>query len=146
MFVPNWIPERTMLALDEHPAFRCDGSAATFPPGDSAPLSALAGSPLGGRFRSWRGRSGRRYTFSVYDPLSCPAYEQAVLIVAATGGDGERRIVLIGETGCFPDVALAKAARLQASYREIEFHVHLLARSRAERAVVIADFCSPPPS
>jgi hypothetical protein len=126
-----------MLALGEHPTRRSDISARNRGRDDSAPLSALAGDALGGRFRSWRGRSGRRYVFSVYDPLSCPAYEDAVMIVAEAS-DGERRVVSIGETGSFPDIALAKAAG-QATSGRLELHVHLLARSRAERLALIAD-------
>ena len=36
---------------------------------ESAPLSILAGEGLGGRFRFWRGASGRRFMFSVYASL-----------------------------------------------------------------------------
>ena len=43
------------------------------------------------KYRSWRGRSGRAYMFSVYSPFDCPAYEDAVLIVASRGG---RRVQL----------------------------------------------------
>ena len=122
-----------MLALDEHLARRPRHSAPRQSCA-SAPLAALAGDMLGGRFRSWLGHSGRRYVFSVYDAASCPPYEHAVMIVAAASSTDERRVAAIVDTGCFPDVAMAKAAG-----GAVELHVHLLAQSRAERDAVIAD-------
>ena len=114
--------------------------------GASAPLRALAGNALGARFRSWRGASGRRYIFSVFDRHSCPAYEHVVAMIAALEPDGERRIIFLGDTGCFPDLALAEAVKALPAKREVEFHVHLLATSRAERAAMIADLAQAPRS
>lgn len=128
-----------MLALDEHFAVRLGEPAGRRRSADSAPLTALAGDALDGRFRSWRGRSGRRYVFSVYDSVSCPAYEHAVMMVAAKTPDGQRRILSIVETGCFPDIVLAKAAAMTGPDGAPEFHIHLLARSPAERIKLIAD-------
>ena len=144
-----------MLALHEQLAYPCGQSAleirpvgwtprpARFSPsfgeGASAPLRALAGEALAARFRSWRGASGRRTIFSVFDRQSCPAYEHVVAIIAALDPDGERRIMFIGDTGCFPDLALAKAASEIPAASDIEFHFHLLATSRVERAAMIAD-------
>jgi hypothetical protein len=105
----------------------------------SAPLRALAGEALAARFRSWRGASGRRYIFSVFDRQSCPPYEHVVAMIVARDPDGERRIVFIDDTGCFPDLALAKAVKGIAAEREVELHVHLLATSCTERAAMIAD-------
>jgi hypothetical protein len=107
---------------------------------DNRALSALAGEPLAGRFRHWRGASGQRYIFSVYDPDSCPAYDGVVLIGAAIDENNERRIIFIADTGLLPDVALARAREKAAACDcAIEFHVHLLASSRRERAAAIAD-------
>jgi hypothetical protein len=120
-------------------ARRPAGSTASPNEHASAPLRALAGNALSARFRSWRGASGRRYIFSTFDRQSCPAYEHVVAMIAAVDPDGERRIIFIGDTGCFPDLALATAVKGIPADREIEFHVHLLATSRAERAAMIAD-------
>jgi hypothetical protein len=128
-----------MLRLDEHPTRDCDPGAAKFQQRDSAPLSVLSGDALDGRFRCWRGMSGLGYTFSVYDVASCPAYEHAVMMAVVVAPDGGRRIQSIGDTGCFPDLFLANAARSRARDSRTEFHIHLLARSRAERLAVIAD-------
>jgi hypothetical protein len=105
----------------------------------SAPLRALAGGALGARFRSWRGASGRRYVFSVYDQHSCPTFEHAVALIATVGRSGERRAIAVEDTGCFPDISLAKAAARIPSGDACEVHIHLLATSRTERAALIAD-------
>jgi hypothetical protein len=114
-------------------------SSAPFHAGASAPLRALAGEALAARFRSWRGASGRRYIFSIFDRQSCPAYEHVVAMIVTRDPDGERRIMFIGDTGCFPELALARAAKEIPVAGEIEFHLHMLATSRAERNAMIAD-------
>jgi hypothetical protein len=114
-------------------------SSAPFNAGASAPLRALAGEALAARFRFWRGASGRRAIFSIFDRQSCPAYEHVVAMIVARDPDGERRIMFIGDTGCFPELALARAAKEIPVASEIEFHFHLLATSRAERNAMIAD-------
>ena len=141
-----------MLALEEQAEYRSDDAnlrdghrtgrasrasrpSCRFP--DSAPLQALAEGGLRAKFRSWRGASGRRYVFSVYDRHSCPAYSDAVLVVASALADGDRKIVFAADTGCFPDMVVAKAAAKFAG--AFEFHVHLLARAPDERRAVIAD-------
>jgi hypothetical protein len=107
---------------------------------DNRELSALAGDSLAGRFRHWRGASGRRYIFSVYDPDSCPAYDGVVLIGAAIDENNARRIIFVADTGILPDVVLARAREKAAACDcAVEFHVHLLASSRRERAAAIAD-------
>ncbi|MGA2792264.1 MAG: hypothetical protein ABSE69_01835 [Roseiarcus sp.] len=153
-----------MLALQDRAAYRRDrtdaqGQApgwAARPPGpslhfregdDSAPLSALAGDALGAHFRSWRGASGRRYVFSIYGPPSCPAYDHAVIVVAAVDAAGDRTDVFIADTGCFPEIVLASAAaKWTRADAEIEFHIHLLAKSPAERRALISDLSHPPRS
>jgi hypothetical protein len=114
-------------------------SSAPFHAGASAPHRALAGEALAARFRSWRGASGRRYIFSIFDRQSCPAYEHVVAMIVTRDPDGERRIMFIGDTGCFPELALARAAKEIPVAGEIEFHLHMLATSRAERNAMIAD-------
>lgn len=114
---------------------------------DNGPLAALAGEALGARFRSWRGVTGRRYVFSVYAPRDCPAYDHAVVIVAATDDAGDRTALLIADTGCFPEIVLARAAaQWSGAGAGVEFHVHLLAPSPAARRAVIADLSHAPRS
>jgi hypothetical protein len=145
-----------MLALQDRAAHRRDrkeveGWAA--PPGpplhfregeDSAPLLALADEALAARFRSWRGASGRRYVFSVYEPFACPAYSHAVVIVAAVDAAGDRTALFVADTGCFPEIVLANAAtKWTRGDLRIEFHVHLLANSATAREALIADLSHP---
>jgi hypothetical protein len=153
-----------MLALQDRAANRRDrmdrqgqplgwaawppASASHFQDGDdSAPLAALAGDALAARFRSWRGASGRRYVFSLYRPPDCPPYGDAVMIVATVSAAGERTAVFIADTGCFPEIVLTNAAekwmKLEA---RLEFHIHLLANSAAERRALIADLSYAPRS
>ena len=106
-------------------------------PAASSPLRALAEGALSARFRSWRGASGKRYVFSVYDRRSCPVYGDAVLVVASTLADDGGKIVFVVDTGCFPDMIVANAA---AKFGDAtEFHVHLLADSPEARRALIAD-------
>jgi hypothetical protein len=52
--------------------------------------------------------------------------------------------MFIADTGALPELALARAIEETATLAcSVEFHVHLLAASREERAAVIADL-SPP--
>jgi hypothetical protein len=103
------------------------------------PLAALADASFAQRFRHWRGASGRRYIFSVYDPLACPSYDNAVLIAASRDQQGEARIVFIADTGALPEIVLARAKEETAAFGGAEFHIHLLAATRAERSTLIED-------
>ena len=110
------------------------------------PLAGLAGSDLAGRFRHWRGLSGRRYLFSVF-PLGArpaldrlPRYEQAVILAVRRDQDGTRTILLAADTGPMPDVlfgghglhdAIASGAN--------EIHMHLLADDGRARLAIVDD-------
>ena len=108
-------------------------------PGGS-PLAALAGTSMASRFCSWVGLSGRRYVFSVYPASDCPAFRDAVLLAAVRDMTGQRRAILVRDTGAFPEPVLAKAQReLRAFGPGLELHLHLLATLPAERAATLAD-------
>jgi hypothetical protein len=103
-------------------------------------LAALEGMPISSRFCSWVGLSGRRYVFSVYPASVCPAFRDAVLLTVIRDMTGQRRVVSVRETGAFPEPVVEKAQReLRAFGPGLEFHLHLLATSPAERAVTVAD-------
>jgi hypothetical protein len=149
LFQSRCFKDLPMLALSEHAARRGEkldvagrrGADATKPASrradNGAPLRALAQGSLAARFRSWRGASGARYVFSVYDCRSCPVYIDAILLVASPLTDGGREIMFVADTGRLPDLVLAKAA---AEFEgDFEFHVHVLASSAEERGKVIAD-------
>jgi hypothetical protein len=107
---------------------------------ESEPLAALTGEILGDRFRGWRGVSGRRYIFSVFDPNRCPAYCDAVAIAVVIEPNGDRRAVALADTGAFPEPVIARMARSCAAVSQrFEFHLHLLATTASERRSILED-------
>ena len=108
--------------------------------GDEGGLAALADTSLASRFCTWKGRSGRRYVFSVYSDPGCPAFRDALLLAVVRDRDGRRRAISICDTGPFPELVVSQVER---DARELgaglEFHLHLLARSRAERSAALVD-------
>jgi hypothetical protein len=103
-------------------------------------LASLAGMPISSRFCSWIGLSGRRYIFSVYPATDCPAFRDAILLATVRDMTGQRRVVSVCETGAFPEPVVARTQReLRAFGPGVEFHLHLLTTSTAERAATVAD-------
>ena len=104
------------------------------------PVTALASLPVGGAFRYWRGRSGRRYLHTVYALTDWPGYAQANVIFVARQGD-HRNVVWIGRADGDGDsdgdmaALMTRMTRLGAT----EVHVHLLAGSLRARTAVEAD-------
>lgn len=117
--------------------------------GQGRGLAALADTALASRFCTWKGRSGRRYVFSVYPGPRCPAFRDALLLAAVRDNDGRRRAISICDTGPFPEVAVSRFERHARDFGAgLEFHLHLLARSLAERSAAILDLgarAAPPP-
>ena len=129
-----WRKDDCASSAPEFVGFRSDGS------GDGGGLAALADTSLASRFCTWKGRSGRRYVFSVYPAPGCPAFRDALLLAVVRDRDGRRRAISICDTGPFPELAVARVEREADEYgRGVEFHLHLLARSRAERIAALAD-------
>ncbi len=89
------------------------------------------------KFRHWRGRSGRSYAFSVYAALDCPAYENAVLIVADGGGGP---ILACVDLGAAPEARLIALRRqFRERFGQLEFQIHVLAEGPGERRALIDD-------
>jgi hypothetical protein len=107
-------------------------------------LTGLSGSSLSDRFRSWRGRSGRRYIFSIFRDWEAGSdLRDAVVAAVERRSDGSRRIVLVDLTGAFPELLLQGRALAEARAQGAnELHVHLLATSAAERRTIVADLTS----
>ena len=113
---------------------------------EAEPLAALADEPLSPRFCAWRGASGRRYIASVYEARACPAYCDAALIAVAANCHGERRIVALADTGAFPEPVVARLTQTLAPAAErLEFHLHLLAATSAERRAALDDLAAAAP-
>jgi hypothetical protein len=107
---------------------------------ESEPLPELKDARLGGRFRSWRGKSNRSYVFSVFVAGECPAYCEAVLIAVAIEAGGKRRAIAFTDTGSFPEPIISRLARSCSTVSDhLEFHVHLLADTAAEREFILHD-------
>ncbi|RFB79270.1 hypothetical protein [Methylovirgula sp. 4M-Z18] len=108
-----------------------------------APLASLAGGALARRFHSWRGASGARYICSVFaatalDELA--SYADAVVIGVVAAGEGDLRVVLIGESGSLPEVFWqGEFARRARAAGVNEFHLHLLTERAEERRAVMGD-------
>lgn len=109
---------------------------------EDAPVGALPG-----EFTFWRGRSGRRYVFSVFPVIgriqgerSCPDHEDAVVLAVRRERGGRRRVLFAADTGPFPALLLGGAA-LQAALAAgaDEIHMHLLASDASERAALMTD-------
>jgi hypothetical protein len=130
--------------LSEPPATRWispPGDGGDYPAG--AALAALAGMPFSRRFWSWTGLSGRRYVFSVYPALTCPAFCDAVLLAVVRDAADRPRVVAVCDTGAFPEPVVARAQRQFRAYGPgLEFHLHLLPSSPADRAAALSDLAS----
>ena len=69
-----------------------------------------------------------------------PGVSRRHLLAAVRDMTGQSRVVSVRETGAFPEPVVAKAQReLRAFGPGLEFHLHLLTTSPAERAATVAD-------
>ena len=91
---------------------------------------------------SVRGRAypGADMSFRSIRASTCPAFCHAVLLAAVRDGPRRLRIVSVRDTGAFPEPVVARAQREFRAYGPgLEFHLHLLPSSSADRAATIAD-------
>jgi hypothetical protein len=94
-------------------------------------------------FHYWRGASGRRYLHSVYTLVGCPALPQANYILVRRHEDGTREALAFGDTK--DDAISLNLAYLRHEGAKIganEVHIHLLADTAHERALVEADLAA----
>ncbi|MGH6865108.1 MAG: hypothetical protein ACREDO_02770 [Methyloceanibacter sp.] len=91
-------------------------------------------------FHYWRGASGRRYLHSVYSLRGCPALPQANYILVRRYEDGRRVALAFGQTkDCAVTLNLAHLRHEGAKRGANEVHIHLLAETGHDRALVEAD-------
>lgn len=91
-------------------------------------------------FHYWRGASGRRYLHSVYTLVGCPPLPQANYILVRRHTDGTRDALAFGNTR--DDAVSLNLAHLRhegAKCGANEIHIHLLAVTAHDRAMVEAD-------
>jgi hypothetical protein len=116
-------------------------AAATTPWGPAdEPALVCAEAAFSQAFHYWRGASGRRYLHSVYTLVGCPALPQANYILVRRYEDGTREAIAFGQT--IDDAITLNLAHLRhegAKCGANEVHVHLLADTAHERALVESD-------
>jgi hypothetical protein len=106
-----------------------------------SPITAEAPSDpaIKDRFWYWTGASGRRYIHSVYPVNDCPPLPGAVFVLVKR--EGPLRIVVgMGRFSPFWDgVGRGYGPNGLAQAEADEVHVHLLAKSLAERDAILND-------
>lgn len=91
-------------------------------------------------FCFWQGASGERYVHNVYSLIGCPQLAAGNFILFARDAEGVRRPLHVGHlSNEAPSLNLAEIRRLGATLGASEVHVHLLAKSEAERCVIELD-------
>lgn len=108
-------------------------------PAEEAAL-VCAESAFSQAFHYWRGASGKRYLHSVYTLIGCPALPKANYILVRRYTNGSRVALAFGQT---KDEAISlNLAHLRyqgAKCGANEVHLHLLAETPEERALVEDD-------
>jgi hypothetical protein len=91
-------------------------------------------------FQFWRGASGNRYVHSIYNLFECPPLPAGNYILVRRDADGTRTVLSIGrtanETGSNNLAAIRQRSALIGAN---EVHVHLLAGSDTQSALIEAD-------
>jgi hypothetical protein len=101
----------------------------------AASSGSLAGSALSDRFRFWRGKSGRRFVFSVYALESAPAYAGAVVVAVRTTPSGDVPVWV----GAVETVEEAMLMPVLFSGAVDRLHIHLLAGDHRDRQALVED-------
>ncbi|HUO55249.1 MAG TPA: hypothetical protein VMU18_10940 [Rhodoblastus sp.] len=108
---------------------------------DNRPLAALTRTGLEKLFHSWRGASGRRYICSVYSVGAPPVFDASRAVVAAVRRAGpDAGIAFVFALGAESSPEAFKTWSEQArACGAVEWHVHLLAETPEERALILRD-------
>lgn len=90
-------------------------------------------------FHLWRGRSGRRYLASVHPAADPPDAAQNSVVLFVAVENGVRSIAGALSFGALDASAAGRLRRAMLAAAPHELHVHLLARTEAERAAMVRD-------
>jgi len=91
-------------------------------------------------FCFWQGASGERYVHHVYSLIGCPQVPAANYALFVRDADGTRKVLHVGRTTHdAQSLNLADIRHRGAKLGANEVHVHMLARSEAERGVIEMD-------
>ena len=110
-----------------------------FSPGLQAYEAPRAANETTSRFEFWRGASGRRYIHTIHPLRFCPPVADATYMLVSREGD-RRRVLAVGRT--HSDAASLNLAEIRQAAARLganEVHVHLIAASERDRAVVEFD-------
>lgn len=107
----------------------------------SAPTApALETNPV---FQFWSGASGNRYVHSIYNLFECPPLPAGNYCLVRRNPDGGRTVLSIGRTANeSASNNLAAIRQRSALVGANEVHVHLLAGSETQSALIEADLQS----
>jgi hypothetical protein len=95
------------------------------------------------QLRTWQGASGRRYLHIAYSLLACPAVPNANYVLARRMPDGHLKALKVGRVQHdAPTLNLAQIRHEGALLGANEVHLHVLAKSDAERILVEFDLGS----
>ena len=115
--------------------YRAPAPRPTAPPGAADEQVA---SPID--FCFWQGATGERYVHHVYSLIGCPQVPAANYALFAHDADGTRAVLYIGRTTHeAQSLNLAEIRHRGAKLGANEVHVHMLARSEAERRLIEMD-------
>lgn len=92
------------------------------------------------RLREWVGFSGRRYLHIVYGLVECPSVPKVNYTLVRRDPQGRETILRVGRASHeAPTLNLAQIRQEGALLGANEVHLHVLARSEAERVMVEFD-------
>jgi len=88
----------------------------------------------------WHGASGKPFLHLAYSLIQCPAMPKANYLLVRRGADGVRSVLKVGRVSHdAPSLNLAQIRQEGAILGAQEVHLHVLARSDAERILVEFD-------
>jgi hypothetical protein len=92
------------------------------------------------RFQFWRGATAKRYIHTVFPLVACPVLGRVNYILVRRNADGTRTLLRIGRTqsDC-GTLNRAEVRRRAAQIGANEVHVHLIAETDRQRAIVEMD-------
>jgi hypothetical protein len=107
----------------------------------NGPLASLTRTGLDKLFHGWLGASGRRYICSVHALGDAPAFDCRRAVIVAVRRDGGGAAFLFAFSPCADEAAddLRFWTRRARACGANEWHVHLLAETAEERALVLDD-------
>jgi hypothetical protein len=95
------------------------------------------------RLQEWAGASGRQYLHLVYGLIDCPAVPSVNYVLARRRPDGGHAALKVGRASHdAPTLNLAQIRHEGAVLGADEVHIHVLAKTEAERILVEFDIAA----